>query len=234
MDTSNCQATQLAKELLDAIDILEEYNPRVFYEDQHVSLLRGKSYREQWETSTKKYWYHFLLKDGSLIVFEEDSYRYLMSPLAIPTIDDFIHEEFGDGWNEFSLDEQKDYLSSINFQVDLDNYRSSVADNRPYTPVRYDMSLSDNEYCKFTHPAFHLHLGFENNSRLPVKLKMTPFSFCTFILITFYPKQWHKGLTDQTIDEKFLTKLKNEKDTIVKIKSELWCNEFEESRYYLS
>lgn len=234
MDISSYQSLSIAKELFDSLNILEEFNPRIFYDKSYVSFLRGKSYKEQWELHMSKYWFHFLLDDGSLFIFDKDSYRYLMPPIKTPTKDEFLHSEFGEDWHEFTPREQQEYLSSADFTVDYQSYVESVSTFSAYTPIRYDASLVESDYCKFTHPAFHLHIGFENSSRIPVKFKMTPLSFSLFVLSTFYPKLWLGGIQSNLISDEILKKVKVELDSIPQINKELWCNEYEEGRFYLA
>ncbi len=126
------------------------------------------------------------------------------------------------------------YLSSSEFETSYQNFVDSTATFSPYTPVRYDMSLDKEHYCRLTHPAFHLHIGFENNSRIPVKVKMTPFSFSMFILSTFYPKEWKRIFDEKIISEEDKRKIKNGLATIIHLDNELWCDEHEELRIYLS
>lgn len=233
MTVSFSHSIILAKNILESLSILEKYNPRIFYGDNPVSQLRGKSYIEQWEIYTKNYWFHILLSDGSLLIFDNNSYRYLMSPVQTPTRDEFIHSEFGDEWDDFDEEQQNDYLSSSDFAINFQNYVDSITSHSPYTPIRYDMSLDVDEYCKYTHPAFHLHIGFENNSRIPVKIKMTPFSFCLFILSTFYPKVWKSGIKTGVIDADKYNRMKANLDNISGIDQSLWCSDFEEKRIYI-
>ncbi|OOF22233.1 hypothetical protein BZJ17_06765 [Salinivibrio sp. IB574] len=234
MDVGSGASLKLTKRVLNELGMLEQYNPMIHFPENYVADLRGKNYRDQWETYIKRYWYHFLLADGSLLIYEEDSFRFLMAPLRLPTREDFLHEEFGDIWDEvFTEDDKNQYLSSSEFSIAYQNFVDSIATYSPYTPVRYDMSLDKNEYCRLTHPAFHLHIGFENNSRIPVKVKMTPFSFTMFILSTFYPKEWKRIFDEGMLSDEEKTKVKSGLETIVHIDNELWCNEHEEVRVYI-
>ncbi|MBF4348880.1 hypothetical protein EAY19_22780, partial [Vibrio anguillarum] len=69
--------------------------------------------------------------------------------------------------------------------------------------------------------------------RIPVKVKMTPFSFTMFILSTFYPKEWKRIFDEGMLSDKEKSKVKSGLETIVHIDNELWCNEHEEIRAYI-
>lgn len=234
MNISSDASVNLVKKVLEALGIVEIYNPKIHFPEGYVNNLRGKDYRKQWEFYIQNYWYHFMLTDGSLLVYDENSFRFLMAPIQLPTRDEFLHEIFGGAWEEeFTDDEKRQYLASTSFESDYQNFSDSVSTFCPYTPVRYDMSLEKNEYCRLTHPAFHLHIGFENNSRIPVKIQMTPFSFTMFILSTFYPREWKRAFDECIISENEKQKIKIGLNTIVHLDNELWCNEFEENRLYI-
>lgn len=234
MDIGSTESVKLAKRVLDNLNMLDLYNPMIHFSESYVTALRGKNYRDQWQAYIKNYWYHFILKDGSLLIYEEHSFRYLMTPLQLPTREDFLHEEFGDLWDEgFTPEDKNQYLSSTDFASAFQNFVDSTATFSPYTPVRYDMSFDKEEHCPYTHPAFHLHIGFENNSRIPVKIKMTPFSFTMFILSTFYPKEWKRIFDEELLTQEELAKVKLGLDTIVHLDNELWSNDYEEVRAYL-
>lgn len=234
MVASFIQSLALAKKTLEHLDFLEKYNPSVVFPHNYVVQLRGKSYREQWELYTKNYWYQFMLQDGSLLIYEDHSFRYLMAPVKFPSREDFIHEEFGDIWySGFNDEDRNDYLSSSDYALAFHSYVESTSTLCAATPVRYDMSLDKEEYCRLTHPAFHLHIGFENNSRIPVKVQMTPFSFMAFIIATFYPNEWRRLINDGIIKPVDIPKIKSSLNTTPHINKELWCSQFEETRIFI-
>lgn len=230
---SHSESIKDAKKIFETIDLLAEYNAFINFKSVYVEGLRGKNYVEQWELYTKNYWFNLKLNDGSLIVFEESSYRYIMAPINIPKVEEFLHNEFGGEWDCLDEEEQSQYLSSSEFSMDYQNYIDSVSSFIPFTPIRYDLSLEEEEYCKYSHPAFHLHVGFENNSRIPVKVRLTPLAFAIFVLSTFYPVIWKQAVQDELIDDETFKKIKATLSKTPQLKSDLWCNDFEERRLYL-
>ncbi len=107
MDVGTISSLNLARRILDSLGILDAHNPMIYFPDNYVAKLRGKNYREQWEIYIKNYWYNFMLSDGSLLIYEEHSFRFLMSPLQQPTREEFLHEQFGDIWDEVFSDVEK-------------------------------------------------------------------------------------------------------------------------------
>jgi hypothetical protein len=223
------QSIRLAYNIFDALEMCDDYNQFIPPPHDLGGYLRGKSYVEQWKIYSEKYWYDLKLSDGSLLLFESKSYRYIMAPVRIPTQDEF----FASVLDGFTQEEQEEFISSPDFSVDFETYVNTATSYSSYTPLRYDFSLSQSEYCKHTHPAFHLHIGFENESRIPVKIRLTPFSFSIFVLSTFYPKKWRFAVEKGLIDQKTINNMKHSSHKIVNINRGFWCLDNEEPRLYL-
>lgn len=61
---------------------------------------------------------------------------------------------------------------------------ATVAECIPLAPLRFD--YSPDNYREGEHPRAHLHIGFGNESRIPIKAPLTAISFFRFLLKHFY------------------------------------------------
>lgn len=231
------QATKASIEdsiaLFDESGLLIDSNVHVALPSSHAKVLRNKTYVEQFDEYKRNYWFHLVLLDGSFLLFEEDSYRYMMCPVKLPTESEYIESLWGDDWAGLSHEDQQSMIESSDFAQDYEKFIETEAEFGSYTPVRYDIHSNNEEHCAYSHPALHLHIGFENNSRIPVKKKLTQLAFSSFILSTFYPSQWKElNENNHSLNEK-LNNIKQNLMNISHVDQELWCERNEESRLFL-
>lgn len=154
-----------------------------------------------------------------------------MSPITIPTIDDFAISEFGDEWELFSTEDKITYIQSEYSKNAYESYIETVSDYKSFTPIRLDQHPE--QYKPTHHPAHHLHIGYENDSRIPVKRVLTPLAFTSFVLSTFYPKGWIKLHDDGHMDVDTVRSLKISLPMVNHERQEIWDQELEEKRLYL-
>jgi len=218
-------------DLVDNADLLGALNENVSLPLNYVAQSRGLPYSSYWELYKTNFWFHIKLKDESLILFEEDSFRFIMSPISIPTHEDFIAYDLGDDWDHFNAEEKENYLTSEYFKHSYHSYIETTSDFKSHTPVRLDQH--PNQYKPLSHPAHHLHIGYENESRIPVKRVLTPQAFTAFIISTFYPKNWEKLHTLGFINLENICRYKSSLSTISHINQGLWDIDWEENRLYL-
>lgn len=218
-------------DLVDNADLLGTLNESVNLPLNYVAQSRGLTYSSYWELYKKNFWYHIKLKDESLIFFEKDSFRFIMSPISTPTHEDFIAYDLGDEWEEFDDEEKDAYLTSEYFKNSYNSYIETTADFRSHTPVRLDQHPS--QYKALSHPAHHLHIGYENQSRIPVKRVLTPQAFTAFIISTFYPKNWERLHELNIVNTDNIKKYKSNLSMIGHLDQDLWDIDWEENRLYL-
>lgn len=222
-----------AIKLFDKTGLLVDSNKDVYYPNDYVQQLRGKTYSEQVIKYKENFWFNVMLRDGSLLLFDKNSYRYMMSPVKLPTEDDFVEAIWGNEWEVLTLEQQEGFLQSAEFSNDYEQHIENETVHVPFTPVRLDMSLEENEYCAIKHPAYHLHIGFENQSRIPVKRELTPYAFSAFILSTFYPYEWEAIILSQKITDDEMLKIKESLTVVSHYDNRFWSHEHEEMRLYL-
>lgn len=141
--------------------------------------------------------FEFILFDGSVISFSYSFENHAtireMRCVYLPNITILPYEYY----NEISEEE----LELLN------NTEGSFF----YLPLRFDFKNPD-FIAEGKDPYCHLHLGFLEDCRLPIKAPITPKAFILFILENFYPKRFSK------IEDKSFFNLRKEDVFIPKIK----------------
>ncbi len=221
----------LSIDLVENAGLLSNLNNSVELPLNYISQVKKLSYREYWEKYNKNFWYHIKLKDESLILFEESSYRYIMCPYGIPSEEEFIYSDLGEHWNIFNDEEKEKYLTSDIFRSSYEKFIETTADYKSHTPVRLDKHPQ--QYNPVHHPVQHLHIGYENSSRIPVKRVLTPIAFTAFILSTFYPKSWVKLYNDGALNPELFSKFKESLPMVNHLDQGYWNDFLEEKRLFL-
>jgi len=229
--SKNIKSIRDSLDILEAASLLSEPNEWVNIPMNYASQSRGLPYKEYWELHKKNFWFHARLNDDSLLLFEEDSFRFVMSPISIPSQEDYFLSELGDDWANLDDESKEDFLASGSFQNEYNLFVESVSDFKSFTPIRLDQHPE--QYKSISHPAHHLHIGYENESRIPVKRVLTPLSFTAFIISTFYPKAWEILYSNEYMNEETINNLKARLGLITHIDNKYWNEEHEEKRLYL-
>lgn len=225
------QSVKRASDLFLKAGIREHYNSNISLPKDYVSQVRDLTYFDLWSIHNDSFWYHIKLHDQSLILFFEDSFKYIATPFEnMGTLEEYEKtkkQELYD--NNFSKPEIDTYLEDI-----IDEYQKYLETESKfgsYTPIRVD--IHPDQYNRIYHPLTHLHIGHANESRIPIKRIMTPHAFSGFILSIFYPKIW-KTLRDKKLinDDEFKSLNVNLPLTNHEYK-QYWCKDEEEMRFYL-
>ena len=233
MNNSYLQSIAKSTELLRESNIFAHRNSHLQLPANYVTQVRNLNYDDQWKIHNDQFWYHIKLSDQSLIFFKEDSFKYLMSPygnlMSFQEFEDHRKQElFDEGITE--EEEITIYLDNINFEYQ--QYLDSDAIKRMSTPIRLD--IHPEQYNAAYHPMTHLHVGHDNESRIPVKKIMTPFAFTGFILSSFYPAEWKLLIEEQKISDADFKLLNQSLDNVPHKHRKLWCPDLEEHRFYLA
>lgn len=222
-----------AKEIIDECGLLSHVNTYVHTPSDYVGQVRGLSYPQQWERHNNNYWYNIKLVDQSLLFFKSDSFKYMMSPV----MDMMSQEEFEQHEIKKLIDDGctvEDAIELVydDIEKDYNYYLDTEMSSRMATPVRLD--IHPEQYDAKHHPLTHLHIGHENESRLPVKRIMTPYAFTCFIIATFYPNKWKELIEQGRFDCLTLASVKPSLPLVSHEYSSMWCSTLEESRFYLT
>jgi len=163
--------------------------PVASYGDPHFTLtpniigdLRARPYLAQWQVASANEWFHLRMEDHSLFMFDgregHTSYSYLQCPLDLMTFREFLRRR-GLDCNGRNM---RDFQDEYGLVVETAELRSNV------TPIRYDLDAAG--YRPGVHPFAHMHIGLDNSIRLGLRRRMSPVSFCLFVMRHMYPESW--------------------------------------------
>lgn len=165
------------------------------YSEEWFKASQSDDYNYLYKKARDHLNYDILLTDQSVLQFsyEEDQegdiniirYAYYEVPNDAPTYTEFLGS-LGLSYEECGEDFFKDYEQVISES----SLKNSV------TPIRYDYDLP--LYKKVEHhPASHLHIGHNNELRIPLAYILTPIGFIAFILRHIYRKEWLVALSNE-------------------------------------
>lgn len=144
--------------------------------------------------------YDFLLKDGSYFQFsfDKNDMDYILRMAYYPSInhvsyEDFLQEILGWGVNECGGEFIEDYQQYITEQ-----------ETKFVTPIRYD--YNSKIYKPLVHSASHVHLGCEENIRIPIDIILYPSAFVKIILQYFYYDKWKEKIEHGSSKDCFIGK----------------------------
>ncbi|EMJ6439734.1 MULTISPECIES: DUF2290 domain-containing protein [Bacillus cereus group] len=172
---------------------------------------KGTDYRELYKVARDNLDYNLLLEDGSLIQLGYASnkqeqivdlrYAYYESPSEVATYQEFLKEI---GLNPTQIEE-----CGSSFLDDYHQYISEGTLKNHVTNVRYDFSMT--QYEELVHPVSHIHIGQNNEIRIPVSFIMTPSNFIAFILRHIYWEKWVQAIQyDDNFKNHYLKSYKTE------------------------
>lgn len=146
--------------------------------------------------------FDFILKDDSVFQFSCSEngklengtirYTYYPNPYECKSYEDFLIEN-GENINECGDLYREKYLQ----------YISECEIKQSITPIRYDYDYSSYTPCK--HPISHLHIGLEQDFRIPVSKMLTPVKFTVFVMKNIYFEHWSYGYNDEMLYNRFLS-----------------------------
>lgn len=194
---------------------------------------RGLNYIDTYRKYVSEVAYDFILIDQSLLIFfidESDqkngtaSFSFLEAPVEVLSYDSFLLSMFATNndaeQNKKIIDELGD-----SFTAEYEDYISSCPLRSGVCPIRYDRA--DDDYRQGIHPACHIHMGFENHSRIATRRILNPLSFLFFILRQRYPQAWltlKRGKDYSIYKKEIRDKLKN-------VDAKYWCLDDEDELF---
>lgn len=162
-----------------------------------LSVMFSDDYDIVYKTAMKNRDYDFVLFDGSFLQFSvtnSDSgldngiirYAYFPNPRKHQTYGEFLMD------NDTTYEEAGDL-----FAEEYEQYVSEARLKNIVTPIRYDYDFG--AYQKDSHhPVSHLHIGSEENVRIPISKILTPQAFMLLVIRNMYYDHWKKALLDDT------------------------------------
>ncbi|MEH2124324.1 DUF2290 domain-containing protein [Nostoc sp.] len=189
-----------SKKILNACNLFQNENytrglmfkPSKFSRD-FFTLAQNGDYHKLYQLAITNKDYDILLNDYSFFQFSCESnasnkivkyrYAYYETPSEFPTYEEFVNE-LGFSYIECGEEFFQDYEQVI----DEAKLKKTV------TPLRYDYDEDLHEPP--VHPISHLHLGFQNEIRVPIKYILTPHAFVSFVIRHIYWNKWKDLMSD--------------------------------------
>lgn len=185
-----------------------------------ITTLRELPYVERWKATRARRWFHIAFEDNSFITFQAEpgpTYVYLDSPIAAPTLPEYLDQAGYTARDRHSPDVQEEYANVI-----------ETASLRPHiTPLRYD--YDERAYRAGIHPAAHLHIGLDNEIRIRLRREMSPTAFLLFVLRQRFPVNWEL-LLRSSLNARLTNLVRNALPTV----SARFHGELDEGEVYLS
>ncbi len=137
--------------------------------------------------------YDYLLNDGSFIQYSYDKKDndIVLRMAYYPSITSLTYEEFLKEFYDLDIED-----CGAVFMSDYQQYLTEE-ETKLVTPLRYD--YNSRKYKPLIHSSSHIHMGYEENIRIPFEKIITPTVFAKFILQYYYYENWKSKICDQDL-----------------------------------
>lgn len=173
--------------------------------DEFLKASRQDNYKLMYDVAINRFDYNLILIDGSIFQFEKDSdedlrYAFIQAPYNYVPFEDFLLT-FMDAQDipvhQSDLDELR-----CTFENDYEQFLSEQGINSKVIYFRYD--VDGERYMPNLHSYAHLHVGHNNDIRIPCASILTPVAFVVFVVKQTYKESWEKCLVDEGKKNKLL------------------------------
>lgn len=175
--------------------------------------------------------YEILLFDDSMFQFSfvanKLRYAFIQNPIIFASREDFVANICSpDELLEYSDEELENFKNSID-EEEYEQFLNEQELNLTSHIIRYD--LDNSGYKPLIHSCSHLHIGLNQNFRLPCSKLLTPLNFVLFAIKHTYYSHWETGIGSLN---NFEDRLRESKRKCVALDPSMW-NVKEELDLYL-
>lgn len=164
------------------------------FSSEFLSIMYSEDYDCIFKTAMKNNDFDFVLCDDSFLQFSAKKgenglsdgkirYAYFPNPRSYHTYIQFLSE------NELLYEE-----AGESFFEEYEQYISEAKLKEFVTPIRYDYDYL--AYDELNHPISHLHIGREENIRIPISKVLNPQSFTLLVIKNMYYEYWKKAIVN--------------------------------------
>lgn len=172
-----------------------------------VASQSGKYY-DAYSKGLENYDYDILLLDQSFFQFEyvhksdcnEIRYAFFQNPIDFISYKEYLETDPVYAGLEETIDEIGDM-----FYGEYQQFLDEQVMNSLYTTIRYDSDLPN--YSPLIHSVSHIHIGHNNNVRIPINKLISPLRFVVFVIKHVYYYVWKELVTN---DLDYLKSILNE------------------------
>jgi len=222
-------------ELLKEIKLFKSLGPNKIgvYSEEFKKVCRRNKHIEIYKTIISNNDYEILLSDDSIFQFAyEDNYlrfSFVQNPRINATKYDYLKNCFPD---EDDLDELSE--EEINAMIDENEFEQFLNEqeiNSNLIYVRYDYDKKG--YNPLLHSCSHLHIGLNENFRIPSSIILTPLEFVFFCIKQCYYNTW-KLYHEKTFLDEIIKKLHASKKQCLSIKDIKIWDTIEQNEIYIA
>lgn len=190
------------------------------------------TYYKAYQVGLSHYDFDFLTTDQSFFQFEFSSnqksteirYAFFQNPIDFISYNDYVLQLINDQNLELTLEEvgemfDEEYNQFLNEQENISNYAT----------FRYD--LDQNNYQPIIHSVSHIHVGHQNNIRIPLNKVISPLKFVLFVIKNVYYQEWKNKI--ETDPEYVIKTLKDARTHQTELDNTEWKDE-EKLELYLN
>jgi len=168
------------------------------FSEEFLRISQKDDYEAIYRVAMKNMDFDYVLVDDSIFQFsyrleegkvERGTIRYAFyeSPRSTITYEEFLLQ------NDLFIDE--DDGAFIDY---YEQEKSEATIKNTVTPIRYDYDYG--LFQPIHHPISHLHIGHNNQVRIPLNKIISPAKFVIFVLRNVYPKQWKKAFAREQFE----------------------------------
>jgi len=163
--------------------------------------------------------YDILLADDSMITMNMEGglvrMVYLQNPIKHIDILEYVSMYHKDDLNVCSVDELREI-----YKEEYERHLATLELNKAAVYIRYDEDPT--LYRPMVHPYIHLHIGMNNNIRIPSSVEMTPLTFILFILQQVYYDVWVKEFTGKSSQDNIIMGYAQQDKQIFSLVEDVW------------
>ena len=176
--------------LLKELSLLKENNSHkdIPYSVDCKEYSRGTNYKTIHQQLVDNRDYDILLFDDSMLQMSisggESRLLFIQNPLFFITFEQFIESS--------GIKANPDMIGLLHEAFDEDYFQAleSMNLNSGAVYLRYDVDERGRKGNENIHAYTHLHIGLNNNIRIPVGMHLTPYAFTLFVLRHVYYDIW--------------------------------------------
>lgn len=173
------------------------------FSPEFLSVIYSEDYDCVFKTAMKNSDFDFVLCDDSFLQFSAQKgengliegkirYAYFPNPRTYHTYVEFLKE------NEMSYEDVGEVFAS-----EYEQYISEAKLKKFITPIRYDYDYS--AYEELNHSVSHLHIGREENIRIPISKMLNPQTFTLFVIKNMYYEYWKQAITNEKFRDIYIS-----------------------------
>ncbi len=223
-----------ASDLLKRFSLFKSIGPKGngVYSKEFLEVSKDNDFVEIYKCAIKNLDYDILLVDDSIIQFQRNidgelRYAYMQNPQKYVTKEDFLMSLYSE---EELIDLSNDDIDSMLNDINEDDYNQFLTEQKLSSTsnyIRYDYSKAG--YIPLVHSYSHMHIGMNENVRIPTSKIITPQKFTKFAIKNTYFDLW-KSLFEK--DENLANEILVMKSGCAQLSNDKW-SEIEKNEMYL-